>query len=162
MLFGPVSCSHCVGVASSKRLEFWIFRRPSTKGRSALSAKPREVSPRFRSLRFLRSKSWIIERNAGRRARTRGDSAWTRHLCFHCATRRRSRRADSRRKISRQRRACAGRGVRFDRLPLGPQVGRSNVRVRRRLGWLHNRQPHCAPCIKSTNHVRRAPESQFL
>jgi integrase len=37
----------------SKRRRFWIFRRPSTKARSALSAKPREVSPRFRIAEVL-------------------------------------------------------------------------------------------------------------
>ena len=28
--------------------------------------------------------------------------------------------------------------------------------------WLHNGQPACAPCMKSADHIRCAPESQIL
>jgi hypothetical protein len=43
-----------------------------------------------------------------------------------------------------------------------PGRNRSSAGPFLRLAWRHNWKTHCAPCVKSTNHVRRVVESKIL
>ncbi len=114
--------------------EWRAFALTSTTRRFAIFAipPPRHRSPPTKA-DDRRRPSWSTLLS-GREQHPPGDRARTRHLCLHRATRRRSRRADSRRTSSRQRCSCAGRDVRFDGLSPRARAGISDIRAQRRPG----------------------------